>query len=79
MGLCRDETFGPVVAVYPVNSDEQAVALANDSVYGLNASVLTRDTYAGNKIAARLKAGTVNVNEGYAAAWEVFGRPWGYG
>ncbi|GDX32546.1 succinic semialdehyde dehydrogenase [Actinomycetes bacterium] len=77
MGLCRDETFGPVVAVYPVNSDEQAVALANDSVYGLNASVLTRDTYAGNKIAARLKAGTVNVNEGYAAAWGSVRAPMG--
>jgi acyl-CoA reductase-like NAD-dependent aldehyde dehydrogenase len=77
MKLCRDETFGPVVAVYPVNSDEQAVALANDTVYGLNASVLTSDTYAGNKIAAQLKAGTVNINEGYAAAWGSVRAPMG--
>ena len=77
MELCRDETFGPVVAVYPVSSDEQAVAMANDTVYGLNASVLTRDTYAGNKIAAQLKAGTVNVNEGYAPAWGSVRAPMG--
>ncbi|MDA3022823.1 MAG: succinic semialdehyde dehydrogenase [Actinomycetota bacterium] len=77
MELCRDETFGPVVAVYPVSSDEQAIAMANDTVYGLNASVLTRDTYVGNKIAAQLKAGTVNVNEGYAPAWGSVRAPMG--
>jgi acyl-CoA reductase-like NAD-dependent aldehyde dehydrogenase len=77
MELCRDETFGPVVAVYPFSSDEQAVAMANDTFYGLNASVLTRDTYAGHKIAAQLKAGTVNINEGYAAAWGSVRAPMG--
>jgi acyl-CoA reductase-like NAD-dependent aldehyde dehydrogenase len=77
MELCRDETFGPVVAVYPYSSDEQAVAMANDTFYGLNASVLTRDTQAGRKIAAQLKAGTVNINEGYAAAWGSVRAPMG--
>ena len=77
MELCRDETFGPVVAVYPFSSDEQAVAMANDTFYGLNASVLTRDTQAGRKIAAQLKAGTVNINEGYAAAWGSVRAPMG--
>jgi succinate-semialdehyde dehydrogenase/glutarate-semialdehyde dehydrogenase len=75
---CRDEeTFGPVVAVYRVGSDEAAVALANDTAYGLNASVWTRDVRRGRAIAARIKAGTVNVNEGYAAAWGSVGAPMG--
>ena len=75
---CRDEeTFGPVVAVYRVSSDDAAVALANDTEYGLNASVWTRDTRRGRAIAARIDAGTVNVNEGYAAAWGSIGAPMG--
>lgn len=69
MTLCSTETFGPVVAVYPVASDEEAIQLANDTEYGLNASVVTNDTAAGKAIAAHLRAGTVNINEGYAAAW----------
>jgi succinate-semialdehyde dehydrogenase/glutarate-semialdehyde dehydrogenase len=52
-----------------VSSDEEAIALANSSEYGLNASVLSRDTREAARIAARLRAGTVNINEGFAAAW----------
>ena len=75
---CRDEeTFGPLVAVYRVGSDEEAVALANDTAYGLNASIWTRDVPAGRRIAAQIKAGTVNINEGYAAAWSATGAPMG--
>ena len=69
MTLCSVETFGPVVAVYPVGSDEEAVRRANDTEYGLNASVVSRDNRAAQAIARQLRAGTVNVNEGYAAAW----------
>ncbi len=69
MVLCDEETFGPVVAVYRTHGDEEAIARANDTHYGLNASVLTKDVRAGERIAERLRAGTVNVNEGYAAAW----------
>lgn len=69
MTLCTQETFGPVVAVYPVSSDAEAIARANDTEYGLNASVLTRNIAIGNNIARQLRAGTVNINEGYAAAW----------
>ena len=63
------ETFGPVIAITPVSGDEEAIALANATEYGLNASVLSRDTRAAERIAARLRAGTVNINEGFAATW----------
>jgi succinate-semialdehyde dehydrogenase/glutarate-semialdehyde dehydrogenase len=75
MALCREETFGPVLAVYRVESDDEAVALANDSSYGLNASVWSARH--GPEVAARLRTGTVNVNEGYAAAWGLHAAPMG--
>jgi succinate-semialdehyde dehydrogenase/glutarate-semialdehyde dehydrogenase len=69
MALCREETFGPVVSVYSVADEEEAITRANDTAYGLNDSVLCGDRRRGARIAARLRSGTVNVNEGYAAAW----------
>jgi succinate-semialdehyde dehydrogenase/glutarate-semialdehyde dehydrogenase len=69
MALCEEETFGPVVSVYPVASDEEAIRLANDTSYGLNGAVITRDTAMGRTIARQLHAGTVNVNEGYGPSW----------
>lgn len=77
MSLCRNETFGPVVALYRVHSDEEAIRRANDSVFGLSASVVTRDRAAGRAIARRLRAGTVNVNEAYGAAWGSTAAPMG--
>jgi succinate-semialdehyde dehydrogenase/glutarate-semialdehyde dehydrogenase len=77
MELYRDETFGPVVAVYPVASDDEAVAQVNDSEYGLNASVYCGDTSRGRAIAERIQAGTVNVNDGYASAWASLDAPMG--
>jgi succinate-semialdehyde dehydrogenase / glutarate-semialdehyde dehydrogenase len=77
MTLYREETFGPVVAVYPVASDDEAVARANDSEYGLNASVYCGDTDRGKAIAERIRAGTVNVNDGYSSAWASLDAPMG--
>ncbi len=71
------ETFGPVVAIYPVADEEAAIAAANDSPYGLNASVWTADTKRGRRIAERLQAGTVNINEAYGAAWGSIDAPMG--
>jgi succinate-semialdehyde dehydrogenase/glutarate-semialdehyde dehydrogenase len=75
---CHDEeTFGPVVAVYPVDSEEEAVARANASVFGLNASIWTRHPARARRLAARLQAGTVNINEGYGAAFGSIDAPQG--
>jgi succinate-semialdehyde dehydrogenase/glutarate-semialdehyde dehydrogenase len=77
MILCDEETFGPVVALYPVHSDEDAIRLANGTAYGLNGAVITRDKAAGRTIAQRLHAGTVNVNEAYGPSWASTRAPMG--
>ncbi|WP_061299637.1 succinic semialdehyde dehydrogenase [Herbidospora cretacea] len=77
MALCREETFGPVVALYRFRDVAEALDLANDTAYGLNASVWTGDPAKGRALAARIKAGTVNVNEGYASAYGSFDAPMG--
>ena len=77
MTLFRDETFGPVTSVARFSSEEDVIARANDSDYGLNFSLWTRDTDHGRRLATRLQAGTVNVNEGYAAAWASVDAPMG--
>ncbi|HEY6938156.1 MAG TPA: aldehyde dehydrogenase family protein, partial [Terriglobales bacterium] len=63
MRLMREETFGPVLPVLPFDSDDEAVRLANDSEFGLAASVWTRDRARGEATAGRLQAGTVMVND----------------
>ncbi|MET7286091.1 succinic semialdehyde dehydrogenase [Streptomyces sp. NPDC005573] len=69
MAVCEEETFGPVVSVYRFATDDEAVARANATPYGLNASVWTTSPRRARDIAARIRTGTVNVNEGYAPAY----------
>ncbi len=77
MDVRDDETFGPVVSIYRVDNDDEAIRLANDTDYGLNASVWTRDVARGRRIGTAIAVGTVNVNEGYAAAWGSVAAPMG--
>jgi acyl-CoA reductase-like NAD-dependent aldehyde dehydrogenase len=62
MDLMREESFGPVIGIQKVEGDEEAVALMNDTRYGLTAGVYTRDEAAARALLARVKAGTVYWN-----------------
>jgi succinate-semialdehyde dehydrogenase/glutarate-semialdehyde dehydrogenase len=77
MSLFADETFGPVVAVSTFADEEEAIRRANDSCFGLNFSLWTRDVQRGHEIASRLQAGTVNINEGYISTWGSVDAPMG--
>jgi succinate-semialdehyde dehydrogenase/glutarate-semialdehyde dehydrogenase len=77
MLLAKEETFGPVVALYDYTELEDAISRANNSPYGLNASVFSRNRAIGRQVASRLKTGTVNVNEGYAATFGSVDLPMG--
>jgi acyl-CoA reductase-like NAD-dependent aldehyde dehydrogenase len=72
-----NETFGPVVSLYRFHDENEAVQRANDGLYGLNASVYTRDTRRGREVASRIRCGTVNVNEAYAATFGSLAAPMG--
>ncbi|HEY2370423.1 MAG TPA: aldehyde dehydrogenase family protein, partial [Polyangiaceae bacterium] len=82
--LMQDETFGPVLPIHVVSGEDEAVKLANDSKYGLTASVWTKDIEKGKRVAMRLRAGVVTVNNHAftgalpQAPWSGFGET-GYG
>ncbi|MDO5627368.1 MAG: succinic semialdehyde dehydrogenase [Mobilicoccus sp.] len=76
--LChREETFGPLVSIYRVADLNEAVARANDSEYGLTASVFAATPELGQRVARRLRTGMANVDEGYAIAWASLAGPSG--
>ena len=62
MTLYRDETFGPVVSVIPFANDDEAIAIANDTEYGLSSGVITKDEYRGLEIARKLETGMCHIN-----------------
>jgi aldehyde dehydrogenase (NAD+) len=62
MKIAREEIFGPVVSVIPFEDDDEAVAIANDTIYGLAAAVWTRDIKRGLRMAQRVKSGTLWLN-----------------
>ena len=71
------ETFGPVVAVSRVASAGEAVALINDTEYGLNASVWSRNLPRARQIARRITTGTVTINESFVTSWSAIAAPMG--
>ena len=76
MRIMREEVFGPVVPVMPFDTEDQAVELANDSPYGLGASVWTRDVARGEAVGRRLQAGMVWVND-HMYSHGIPQTPWG--
>jgi succinate-semialdehyde dehydrogenase / glutarate-semialdehyde dehydrogenase len=77
MACVAGETFGPVVAIHVVESEEEAIAAANDSDYGLNSSIFTGSRRHGRAVADRIDTGSVNINEGYRATFSSVDAPMG--
>ena len=77
MACFGSETFGPVISLYRFHDESDAIERANDGVYGLNASIYTQDGGRGREIAAKIKCGTVNINEAFAATFASIDSPMG--
>jgi acyl-CoA reductase-like NAD-dependent aldehyde dehydrogenase len=63
MDVMTDETFGPTLPIMKVSDEEEAIRMANDSNYGLNSSVFTKDLEKGERVARRIEAGSTCVND----------------
>src|SRR5215471_7957718 len=75
MTIAREEIFGPVLSVMPYDSEEQAIAMANDTPYGLSAQVESKDLEHARRVARQLRAGQVKINY---PAWDTFAPFGGY-
>lgn len=76
MKCMTEETFGPLLPIMIVNDEKEAINLANDTVYGLTASVWTKDRERGEEIARQINAGTVTIND-HAFTYGLPETPWG--
>ena len=74
MAIMQNEIFGPVIGICPFSTPEEAVRYANDTVYGLSASIWTKDVRAALVMAGQIEAGTVWINEHLIVFCET---PWG--
>ncbi|MBE7017297.1 MAG: aldehyde dehydrogenase family protein [Ruminococcaceae bacterium] len=63
MPAAREEVFGPVCSIIKAESEEEAIAMANDTIYGLSNSIFTRDRYRGMLLAQKLESGMVHIND----------------
>jgi aldehyde dehydrogenase (NAD+) len=75
MTIAREEIFGPVLSIMPYETEEQAIAIANDTVYGLSANVESKDIEHARKIARQIRAGQVKINY---PGWDTFAPFGGY-
>ncbi|QLQ11402.1 MAG: succinate-semialdehyde dehydrogenase (NADP(+)) [Nocardioidaceae bacterium] len=71
------ETFGPVISLYPFHSETEVIDRANEGSYGLNASIYSRDVSRARALAARIRCGSVNINEAFAASFASLDSPMG--
>ena len=77
MECFASETFGPVVAVTVIDTEQEAILAANDSDYGLNASVFSGSVRRALRVAGAIEAGSVNINEGYRGSFSSVAAPMG--
>ena len=73
MTIAREEIFGPVMAMIPFDTEEEAVEIANDTVYGLTNYVQTQDGARANRVARQMRSGMVEMNGTSRAAGSPFG------
>jgi aldehyde dehydrogenase (NAD+) len=86
MRIAQEEIFGPVLVVIPYDDDEDAIRISNDSVYGLSGGVSSGDVDRANRMARRIRTGSMSVNGGMCIAGDIpfggykasgIGREWG--
>ncbi|MEY3407074.1 MAG: hypothetical protein RL038_135 [Actinomycetota bacterium] len=75
--VCNVETFGPVCSIYKWQSDDELVEFINNTEYGLSAAIVASNSAWANAIAKRIRAGAVNINDSFAAAYASIDAPMG--
>ena len=73
MTIAREEIFGPVLAIIPFDTEEEAIRIANDTEYGLSSNVCTADPERARRVARRIRSGMVRINGAVRAPGSPFG------